>query len=198
MTADRRGELPPGYNWQELPGINAGLPAPENWHFFGILAPSTEDIKVLGTHLFQISRESIPKRGMFTTGVAIYGFTDFSRNMSGSPEHTASPVDFARRFLRTLPVLHPVGELTEIEDGPLVICKRRFVLPVERFMTIPSFHGELVSKMMPPSHFYYMAAGNRETDTAYLAWFETPSAKWKNDKPIAETMINNLTFDQTI
>lgn len=56
MTADRREGLPSGYNWKELPGINAGLPVPETWHFFGAIAPSTADVKILGTHLFQISR----------------------------------------------------------------------------------------------------------------------------------------------
>lgn len=118
--------------------------------------------------------------------------------MPGSSDSLVSPVDFARGILRTLPLIQPVGEMTEIEDGPLVICRRRYVLPIERFMTVPSFHGELVSKMMPPSHFYYMSAGNRETDTAYLAWFETPSSKWKDDKPIAETMINNLTLNKFV
>lgn len=198
MTADQKGELPSGYVWQELPGINAQIPKPEPWHFLGIIAPSTEDIKVLGTHLFQISRESIIKRGLYTTGFAIYGMTDFSHNMPGNQKGAISAEDFARGFLQKIPTIQPVGEIKETENGPLVVCKRRFILPVERYMTMVSFHAEVVTKLMAPSHFYYMAIANRDTGTAYLAWFETPSSKWKEDKPIAETMINNLVIDKTV
>lgn len=65
-------------------------------------------------------------------------------------------------------------------------------------MTGFSFHGEIVTKLMAPSHFYYLAAGNKETDTAYITWFETPSSKWKEDKQICETMMNNIIFDKNV
>lgn len=190
MTVEQ-GEIPTEYVWIDLPGINARLPMPEKWFFLGFETPDTLlSMPVIGPYLYQISRESILRKGIFTTGVAVHAFTRYSQVMKGTP------VDFAKGFLKRLPVWKPVGEITEIEDDPLVICRRRFILPVERWVTIPTFHAELVTKYMPPSHFYYLAAGNRDTDTAYIAWFETPSVKWKDDRQIAETMINNLSFDK--
>lgn len=184
MSSEQRGEIPSGYIWKDLPGINARFPMPDTWFFMGIEAP--------GTYAFFITRESIPQRGIFTTGVTVNAFLKFGNKMPGSA------VDFAREVLQTLPMVQPISNVEVVEDGPLTICRRLFILPIERYMTTPSFHGEIVTKLMPPSHFYYMAACNRETHTAYIAWFETPSTKWKEDRQIAEIMISNAVLDKNI
>ena len=146
MTTEQREKIPSGYIWKKLPGINSQMPMPDTWFYMGVEVP--------GTNAFFMTRESIPKRGIFTTGVTVNAYSEFNKKLGGSSG------SFAQEFLKNLPILQPAGEITTEENGPLTICRRRFILPVARYMTTISFHGELVTKLMPPSHFYYLAAGN--------------------------------------
>ncbi|GEM_PF-3092235 len=204
MTIDRRPEIPSGYILKELPGINASMSMPETWFYsshqlfaygsFLALTMSSDliqfGLKDVKTEAHFMTRESIAQNGIFTTGVSVNIFPDFSEKM-GSTEK------FAKEFLeKPPPFLLPLRPVTIEEDGPLVIARRFIIMPFEQTIPIPSFHGGVVTKQVPPLHFYYMVIGNRETDAACVATFETPSLKWKDDRKVAETMIDGTGFSE--
>lgn len=79
-----------------------------------------------------------------------------------------------------------------------MVCKRQLVKPEAKYATVPSVHGELVTKLIPPSNYYHMIAGNRKTETVYMASFETPSVNWPQDSEIARAMIDSMILDPEI
>ncbi len=183
MRAER-GEIPSGYTWKDLPGVGASFPMPDTWFFL--------HQQVQGSHAFFMTRESIPQRGIFSTGVTVNYIPDLAKLGQGKAE------DFPRHMMSTLPVLQPVSNMVQAEDGPLVSCRRRFVLPTEQFHPVPSYHGGVELKRIPPSHYYYLAVANRDTGGVHIAYFETPSVKWRDDRSIAETMIEKAVFDKSV
>lgn len=166
------------------------MPIPQGWFYLNLNAP--------GTRAYFLTPEPLAKTGIFTRGfsVSIYlGFgkrvgqpaVDFPVFFLSNPEETFKPLGITAN-----------GALDIIQDEPFVVCKRQLVKPEAKYATVPSVHGELVTKLIPPSNYYYMAAGNTKTETVYMAWFETPSVDWSQDSETAQVMIDSLILDPKI
>lgn len=177
-------KIPDEYVWKEIPLIKAHFLMPDNWFFVNIHSPKT--------YTYFLTRESIPQNGIFITGLTIKTFIGFGQKVTQIASY------FAREILQTLPVVQPLDQIKIVEDGPLTICKRQFFVPVKRSLTTSNFCGKLITKLVPPSHLYYLAVGNKNTGTTYVIWFETPSSKWQKDRKTAEIMINHAIFNKSI
>lgn len=183
MGTERREKIPQGYAWKNLPGTQARFLMPETWFFHTQQAGNTR--------AFFLTRESIVDQGMFTTGLFVNIFRNIRRKVG------RSSIEMARGIMNTLPVI-PVSGITVIEDGPLVICRRFFVQPVSQRMSIPQFRGGFVEKIVEPTTFYVETVGNRETDTAQVIQFETPTRLWKDYRQTARIMIDQGMLDKTV
>ncbi|MFH1535818.1 MAG: hypothetical protein ABIC96_01975 [Patescibacteria group bacterium] len=183
MTLEQRAELPSGYLWKDFPGMNARFPMPDTWFF---LALQVED-----TRAFFLTREAVTKQGIYTTGLSI-NILPRIKVKTGRPA-----TEMAIGLMKTLPLV-PTSRITIHENDPLFICRRFFILPVATRVAIPSYRGGFVEKAMEPTNFYVQTVANRDTDTAYIIQFETPSRIWNDDKETAKTMIENGVLDKTI
>ncbi len=206
MTVDNKDIIPPGYTQKNLREIEAAILAPDTWFYLDHQDVGDRGFSIV-THGFWIhglrinreevdtkayfmTRESLVKHGTFSTGFSLNVFPKFS-------ERSEPAADFAVNFLKRMaPLVVPVADAVTEETGPLTISRRLFILPTERTLPIPSYHGGVIMKQVPPSHIFILAAGNHETDTAYLGIFETPSSKWKDDRQIAETMFRTLRLNE--
>lgn len=183
MTIEQKSELPSGYIWKNLAGTTAKFPMPDTWFF---LAHQAEDIKA-----FFLTRESIVDEGICRTGLSI-NITPNIRNKYGR-----SAIELARRLMDTLPVV-PTSGIARLEDGPLTIYRRYFILPRSMKVHIPRFGGGTVEKITEPTNFYVQTVANKDTDTAYIMQFETPSRLWNVDRLKAKVMIENGVLDKTV
>lgn len=183
MTTEQRGELPSGYLWKDLPGTRARFPMPGTWFFLTQQAGNTR--------AFFMTRESIAREKMYSTGLSVNIMPNIGRKTG------RSAVDMAEGLMRTLP-MRPLGEVTRTEDGPLVISRRFFLFPEPRTMPIPQLGGGVAMKVVPATNFYVETVGNRRTDTVYIVQFETPWDKWTEDRETAVTMIENGVLDPRI
>lgn len=190
MTNEGRSELPQSYQWQEVPELKAAFPKPDEWFY------RYEDL--LGTRACFITREPILADHPFTTrqefieGVATgKGFrTGLHLNSFGkvSKRTGVSPTTLARRALTQNPLLIPQSRLEVVQDRPLITYRGYF----------RSGSQLLVSKGMPPLHYYMEATGNNKTDRIYMIAFETPEELWVEDCRLAKVMIENRLLSKEI
>lgn len=183
MTSEARAEIPSGYTWKHCLEINAQFPMPETWFFQAV--PLDE------TKAYFLTKQSLPKNGMFTTGLCVNSFSGIKKRIG------KSALEMAEGLMQTYPLV-PLSRVTRLEDGPLIRLRRFFLLPIPMRAQIPQFGREAEEKVMPPTNFYIETTANRDTDTAYIIQFETPLERWKEDKEIAIMMVENGMLDKTV
>lgn len=170
-------EVPHGYDQINLDSIKARGVMPTGWFFRLESAP--------GVRAYFMTRESISRERIFHTGLTLNALFGISRVSQ------LNPSEFAGRFITNFtqqeqPNLDVLSNLEEIREGHLVTFRQKF-----------RHDGTLnEDPRSGPTMMYFSVTGDVAKDRAYIALFETPTEKWRDDEKIAKTMIEGLTFGQ--
>ena len=170
-------DLPDGFKWQELPGIKARAPMPEDWHYLAEAVP--------GTQAFYMSRERVTSghySKFFQVGMSLQAFSRMIRSR-------VLPSSFAQRTIEMPKAeMEPTSDVEVITKGPHVTYRQQYAFA----------GGQLEGRTAGPLRFYWAATGNDLRDVAYVSNFEAPAEEWEKYQEVAKLMVEETVLNPRV
>jgi len=152
---------PDGYTWKRVAEVKAAFLVPDGWNY-------QQDRKGNTLGVF-ITRESIPSKGKYDTGM---GINIFPKDINATKQLLKALVVIAERYK---------SNISKAEFGPFV----RFYTQHD---SIRSSDGENIRAV-------HIVVANSNTNSTYYIVFESPVPLWDKFWPVGDVLVNNLVLE---
>jgi hypothetical protein len=162
---------PEGFDWKQLPEINASFLMPRGWHF----KHESSD----GSDAYFLTLENIEKEGIYKTGLSINSVPQISKKTNKWPKQ------YAREFhesMKSDTAIHITREW-ENPQAPFVVYGMEYEKVVSENFTLV---------------VHQLVVANEKTDRLYVILYESSKDIWDAAWSIGDLMMTKFVLDESL